>query len=139
MIRNSKMMRNWIMIRIIKKNRFLRISLLVVLAVLLFFLFIFVKKALGATTTWDNSSGDGLWSTCANWTGGTGIGGCPGTSDIATFNSTSDTAASIDTSVSVAGINITTGYTSQITQANGTTITVGTSNFAQSTGTFVGG
>jgi hypothetical protein len=107
-------------------------------AILLFFL-IFPNNSYAAVATWTNGGGDGLWSTCANWSGGTGAGGCPGTADIATFNSTSNTPVSIDTSISVSGINMTTGYTNTITQANGTTITVGSSNFAQSTGVFTGG
>ena len=47
--------------------------------------------------------------------------------------------ATFDTTDSVAGIDINSGYTGTITQTNGTTITVGTSNYDQATGTFTGG
>ncbi|MGE5042277.1 MAG: beta strand repeat-containing protein [Candidatus Levyibacteriota bacterium] len=103
------------------------------------FLFFFIRHALGATATWTNGGGDGLWSNCANWSGGTGTGGCPGTNDIATFNSTSTANAAIDTNVSVAGISIASSYTGTITQNTTKTVTIGASGYSQAGGTFTGG
>src|SRR3989338_503120 len=86
-----------------------------------------------AVVTWDNGGGDGVWGTCTNWSGDA----CPGTSDIATFDGTSTANASINAAISVAGIDINSGYTGTITQA--AAITVGSSHFDQAAGTFVGG
>lgn len=120
--------------RLDKKGKAALLLILLVVGLL-----IYTKVTFAATATWTNGGGDGLWSTCANWSGGTGTGGCPGTSDIATFNSTSTADVAIDANVSVAGISIATGYSGQITQNSTKTITVGSSNFSQTTGTFIGG
>ena len=85
-----------------------------------------------AVITWDNGGGDGVWGTCTNWSGDA----CPGTSDIATFDGTSTANVSINAAISVAGIDINSGYTGTITQA--AAITVGSSHFDQAAGTFVG-
>ncbi|HRH31705.1 MAG TPA: carboxypeptidase-like regulatory domain-containing protein [bacterium] len=69
----------------------------------------------GATYTWDNGGGDGLWSTCTNWTSNT----CPGAFDIARFSpGTSDTSSTIDPAFagSVNGILVEAGFTGTITQ-----------------------
>ncbi len=76
------------------------------------------------------------WNCVLNWTGGVAI---PGASDIAVFNSSTTTNITIDTSISVAQLDIQAGYTGTITQAAGSTITVGSSGFSQAAGTFTGG
>ena len=100
---------------------------------------VYAKLSLAATATWTNTGGDGLWSTCANWSGGTGTGGCPGSSDIATFNNTSTANIAIDTTASVAGVSIASTYSGIITQNTGVTVTIGSSGFTQAGGTFTGG
>ena len=121
-----------------KKQRLLIYSTLF-LVILSLSLFVWAKLTMAATATWTNGGGDGLWSTCTNWSGGTGTGGCPGTADIATFNSTSTANAAIDTAVSVAGISIASSYdTGQITQNTDVSVTIGSSGFSQAGGTFIG-
>src|SRR3989338_10939407 len=121
-----------------KKQRLLIYSTLF-LVILSLSLFVWAKLTMAATATWTNGGGDGLWSTCTNWSGGTGTGGCPGTADIATFNSTSTANAAIDAAVSVAGISIASTYSGIITQNTGITVTIGSSGFSQAGGTFNGG
>lgn len=94
-----------------------------------------IFDAQGATYTWDNGGGDGLWSTCTNWSTDT----CPTSADIAQFDpGVSDTSSTIDASFlgSVAGINMMSGFTGTITQAR--TLTVGSSGFVLTSGTFTG-
>lgn len=105
----------------------------------------FTNNVRAAVVTWDGGGSDGTcggaagdgnkWSCGLNWSGDV----APGASDIATFNGTSTKNATIDSNISVAGIDINTGYTGIITQASGVTITVGTSDFDISAGTFTGG
>jgi hypothetical protein len=92
------------------------------------------NKAQAVTRTWDNGAGDGLWSSCANWSGDL----CPGASDVATFASSSNTPSTIDALFggSVGGVNITAGYTATITQARSLAIA---GNWTQADGTFAGG
>jgi hypothetical protein len=54
-----------------------------------------------------------LWSTATNWIGGS----VPGTSDTAVFNSSATTNSSINTTASVAGLDIQSGYTGTVTQS----------------------
>ncbi len=79
--------------------------------------------------------GSGNWSTASNWAGGV----VPTTSNIAIFNASSTNDCTIDTNISVAGINIQSGYTGIITQGTGNTVTVGSSSYTQADGTFSGG
>ena len=61
----------------------------------------------------------------------------PGAGDIATFDGTGNTPCTINTTASVAGVDINSGYTNTITQD--AQLTVGTSNYDQADGTFTGG
>ena len=106
--------------------------------------FVAPKFASAAVITWDGGGNDILclgvgtannWSCGSNWSGDV----APGASDIATFDTTSTKNATIDASISVAGIDINSGYTGIITQGAGFTVTVGTSDFDISAGTFTGG
>ncbi|MDQ5952436.1 MAG: hypothetical protein QG626_564, partial [Patescibacteria group bacterium] len=109
------------------------------------FIVYFTNNARAAVVTWDGGGSDGTcggvagdgnkWSCGLNWSGDV----APGASDIATFNGTSTKNATIDSGINVLGIDINTGYTGIITQASGVTITVGTSDFDISAGTFTGG
>ncbi len=102
------------------------------------------KIAYGVTRTWDGGGTDGTcggagtannWSCAANWSGDT----APTASDIATFDGTSTKNATINANISVAGIDINTGYTGTITQSGSYTVTVGTSHYNQADGIFAGG
>ena len=92
------------------------------------------SPAHAAIITWDGGGATNNWSEAANWS--TAV---PGSADIATFDGTSAKPATIDVSISVAGINITSAYSGTITQASGVTVTVGTSDYIQVGGTFTGG
>ena len=78
----------------------------------------------GAGVVWTNGSGDGLWSTAGNWQGGV----VPGANDVATFDGSAVGNCTIDTTVNVAGIDITSGYTGTVsmTQTPGADGTGGT-------------
>jgi len=89
----------------------------------------------GTGITWTNGSGDNKWSTAGNWQGGA----VPTSADTAVFNSTATDDCTIDTNVSVKGINIVSGYSGTITQSSTYTVTVGTEGFTQAGGTFTGG
>jgi hypothetical protein len=105
---------------------------------MLFFLFGPVKKTFAAVKTWNPAGcGSTSWNTAGNWTGG-----LPGTADIATFDgATSNCNVTVDTTIDVAGINITGSYTGTITQGNGNDVTVRGSGYTQnaSGSTFTGG
>lgn len=85
---------------------------------------------------WVGTSGDGLWSTAANWSGGA----VPGTTDTAVFDSGcgANCNASIDSSIEVGGIVAESTYTGTLTQSSGNTIDVNHS-FEWNAGTFTGG
>lgn len=89
-----------------------------------------------AVVTWDGGGADTNWNTCANWT----LDTCPGSSDIATFDGTSTKNVTINTGITVGGIDINTGYTGIITQMNTFTVNLGTTGaWTQDAGTFTGG
>lgn len=107
------------------KNMYKLLTLVVLLSIG------FSSKA--AVITWDGIAGvdPTLWSDPLNWVGGV----APTNADIATFTNTNP--CTLDVNVDVAGINLST-YTSTITVNAGFTVTVGASNFANTsaTGTF---
>ena len=94
-----------------------------------------INSLFALNITWTNGSADGKWGTAANWDSGT----VPGSTDIAIFNNSSITNCSILSNISVEGIDIQAGYTGTITQNNGFTITVDTSDFKIADGNFIGG
>ena len=87
-----------------------------------------------ATIVWDGGGADSNWTTEANWVGDV----APGAGDVAVFDGTSIEDVTINTSINVAGIDINAGYSGTITQGSGNTITIGSSNYDQAAGTFVG-
>src|SRR3989344_5955322 len=108
--------------------------------------FIYPQITEAVVRTWDGGGTDGAWGgagtgddwTCdANWSDDTE----PGTADVATFDGTcvSNCSADVNSSVSVLGIDINAGYASTITQTNVTTVTIGSTGYDQSAGTFTGG
>ena len=84
---------------------------------------------------WTNGNGTGLWNDVLNWSGGI----VPGPANIALFTAGFTANASVNVSASVSGIRVVPGYTGTISQANGTTLTVGANAFVMESGTFVGG
>ena len=102
---------------------------------LLGLLFLFSLELDAANITWTNGSGDNNWNTLANWS----TGAIPGSGDVAIFDGTSTADCNINANVDVAGISINSGYSGIITQNSGITITIGSSDFSQSDGSFSGG
>src|SRR3989344_4197834 len=95
-----------------------------------------VQKSEAASIAWDGGGADANWGTDTNWVGDVE----PGTGDLAVFDATSCAAncnPTVNVSISVLGISLTVAHT--ITQTNGTTITIGSSGYDQSAGTFTGG
>ena len=93
------------------------------------------SPASAATRTWSGLGTTNNWTEAANWVGGL----IPGAADVATFDGTSAKAATINANISVGGIDITAAYAGAITQAPGSTVTVGASGFSQAGATFTGG
>lgn len=83
--------------------------------------------------TWVSTSNNN-WNTAGNWS----TGAVPGSTSTALFSSSSTVNCNINAAINVAGINITSGYTGTITQNSGESMTVGTSSWTQSGGTFTG-
>lgn len=92
------------------------------------------------------------WNVAGNWCGSinagktacVGTGTVPGASDIAIFDATcagntSCSSTSINASASVAGLKLGATYVGTLTQAAGQTLTIGSSGYSQSNGTFAGG
>ncbi|MBC7456755.1 MAG: hypothetical protein H7235_00650, partial [Bdellovibrionaceae bacterium] len=88
--------------------------------------------------TWTGAGPDTNWTTATNWNGNI-VPGSIHTAHFICAACTTHCLATINASISVAGIDIQTTYNSTITQAPGFTVTVGTSGFSQSGGTFAGG
>lgn len=83
--------------------------------------------------TWLGTSGDGKWSTAANWS----TNAVPGITETATFTTGCgvNCNVSVDVDVNVGGISILAGYTGTITNTTSTYFGVA-SNFSQAAGTF---
>lgn len=86
--------------------------------------------------TWMGGGGNTDWNNNANWNGSA----APGAGDTAIFdgNCVSNCSPTINTSISVAGIDMKCSYAGNITQGAGNTITVGSSNWTVAGGTFTG-
>lgn len=85
---------------------------------------------------WVGTAADGLWSNAVNWSGGI----VPGALDVAHFDSGCGVNCnlSIDTAISVRGINLDPSFTGSITQGAGNSITTGTQGININSGTFTG-
>lgn len=114
---------------------------LLVLAAAAAGIFAFTQISHAATRTWDGEGTDALcggagtannWNCATNWSSNT----LPGINDVATFNSTSVKSANITTNISVAGIAMNSGFTGNVTQSSSATVTVGSSDFIISAGTY---
>lgn len=90
----------------------------------------------GATRTWEGDNpGNSNWSTASNWAGNA----VPGSGDIALFDGTAAGNCVINSNVSIAGMTITSTFPGSITQASGSTLTVGSTGVSIAGGAFVGG
>lgn len=103
-------------------------------------LFSFWKNnASGATSfIWTGNTGDNKWSTTGNWSGNQ----VPAATDLAEFRGANCSGANcnvnVDVNAAALGVSMSSAYTGTITQGSGITITVGTSGWVQSTGSFIG-
>lgn len=86
---------------------------------------------------WTGNGGNSLWSTGANWSGGS----APGSGNSTLFNGVcvSNCSPTIAANINVAGIRMESAYAGTITQNSGVTITVGSWGWTQFAGTFAGG
>ncbi len=87
-----------------------------------------------ANITWTGGGGNNLWDNASNWSTAT----VPTSTDVAIFSASSSNPVSIDTNVNVLGIVVTSTYGGTITQGAGYTVTIGSSGYGQSGGTFTG-
>ncbi len=87
-----------------------------------------------ANRYWIGSSG-GNWNNALNWSTG-GVSSVPTVSDVVIFDGTSAANCTIDATVNVNAISITSAYTGIITVNSGITITVAAGGFSQAGGTF---
>ena len=80
------------------------------------------------------------WNSTANWSttsGGAGGSSVPTTTSDAIFDGNGNGACAIDAAASVKGFYLA-GYSGTVTQNSAKTVTVGTDNYAQGSGTFTG-
>lgn len=90
---------------------------------------------------WVGTGANKNWNSTANWastSGGTTGSAVPGSADSVYFDANGDSTCSINATVSIKYLNISSGYTHTITQ-NSNSITVGTSGIVLSGGAFSGG
>ena len=100
----------------------------------------FSAQQLGAANRYWVASSSSNWNNSSNWStysGGSGGASVPGSYDVAYFTAARNGNCNINTAVNVRGINIA-GYSGCISQGS-YTITIGSYNYTQSSGTFNGG
>ena len=94
--------------------------------------------------TWSGKASDDNWSSMSNWCGSISSGQCQGgspptNSDLAIFSNTCENCnAVLDTNVSVKGLHLQNNYTGTISQSTGMTLEVGSDNYTQESGHFIG-
>jgi hypothetical protein len=85
---------------------------------------------------WMGWAGDGQWTNVGNWS--TSV--VPGASDTAIFNDMCvNCGVNINATISVGGVTIASDFAGAITQSAGAAITIGTNDWMQQGGSFVGG
>ena len=104
--------------------------------------FILFVSAEAASRYWVSSSASN-WNNTANWSAtsnGSGGQSVPGSGDVAYFDGagSKNGNCTISASLSIDGINIS-GYSGILLQDNGYTITISSTGYTQSSGTFTGG
>jgi len=85
--------------------------------------------------------GTGNWTSSVNWSatsGGASGASAPGVSDLAFFDGGSVQNCTVNSTCSVGGINIGAAYAGTVSVNSGSNITIGTSGYTQSGGTFTG-
>jgi hypothetical protein len=88
-----------------------------------------------APFTWTGSGSDNNWSTAANWNGNS----VPANSgSIVVFNGTSTKNVTLDRSINVLSLALSSGYTGTITQLKGKYVRMGTGGLTMNAGTFIG-
>lgn len=91
-----------------------------------------------APFTWTGLAGNSNWNTAGNWSNNA----VPGPGDVAKFYgeacSGAQCNATLNATVNVYGIEVNGTYTGTITQGSGIAVTIGTSGWSQSNGSFVG-
>jgi len=88
---------------------------------ILLLLVLFPARLRAATIYWNGAGANNNWSTAANWSGST----LPTAADAVVFNTTSTKNATVDATVKLSAIRITTGYTGTISLASNVTVSVG--------------
>src|SRR3989344_2516891 len=91
-----------------------------------------VRVTDAATKYWIGPSG-GSFANDAHWSttnGGSNDTTAPGSLDVATFTSADTDSVAIDSTISVSGINIVSGYTGTLTQSAAVEVIVGAGNFS---------
>jgi hypothetical protein len=86
---------------------------------------------------WTGTTTDGNWNTAGNWQGGA----VPGATGIPYFDSTfcgANCNVTMNATVNVRGVQMTSGYSGTITQGSGIGITIGTDGWTQVAGNFIG-
>ncbi len=103
--------------------------------------FLLADGALAAAKYWIGPA-SGSFAADAHWSLSSGGGNdttAPGSSDVAVFDDGGAADCSIDSGITVQGLEIHSGYSGSITQYAGASIGVGTSGYAQADGSFAGG
>ncbi len=86
---------------------------------------------------WTGAGGNSNWSTATNWQGGA----VPGAGDTPSFSDSfcsPNCNVTIDSSISIRGLEIIAPFGGTITQASGSVITIGNRGWKQPAGTFIG-
>jgi len=85
---------------------------------------------------WTGEAEDDLWSSGRNWRGGAP----PGADDVALFDDTCvNCNAVVDMNVNIKGIHMSAEYSGTVAQTENFNLTIGSENWIQNNGTFVGG
>jgi hypothetical protein len=96
--------------------------------------YIYTDSPCDTNVCWDGGGTTNNWSEGANWAEDV----VPGPGDTAVFGDLSPKNAIIDIPVTIQGLIIDTLYTGTVTQSSGMTVTIGSTGYDQSAGTFVG-
>lgn len=97
-----------------------------------------VETAVANPFVWTGGGGNSNWNNGANWSGGINPST---TSHYAIFDSTcvSNCSPTINTSISIGGVRVNSGYSGTITLGAGNNLTIDAKGWVQAAGTFAGG